>query len=242
MIVLGCPLQNRGWVLPHYLKAISDLDYDKSQIALCFLLNDSTDNTKDLLLEFRKQHEKEYSQIIIKNILFGLPPEDRNKGRNAQSFHHFAHIRNRWSEIVRTIPEAEWVFSVDSDIIIPANSLKKLLENNKDICSMLANNTQHRLGVGRDCFNILRLNPISPNNYKHIIDFPLNSLIEVDVTGASYLIRRKVLDNTVYEWHRQGEDVGFCINAKKNGYKIWCDTSLIGNHIMNKNLLKELGL
>lgn len=239
MIIIGCPVQNRDWILPYYLDHIYKLDYDKKEIILVFLVNDSLDNTLNILLDFQRKHESEYNGIIINNAIYGLKPDDRNKGRNSQSFHQFTVVRNRWIEIIKGI-NADWVFSIDSDILVPSNSLKKLISNNKDICSMLVNNSLHRMGFGKDCFNIMKLGGLSKDKYAHIMEFELNSLFQVDVTGAAYLIRKNVFNNTTYQYHNQGEDIGFCRNARMNGYEIWCDSSLYANHIMDRKYIKEI--
>lgn len=232
-VVLGCPVQNRAWVLPYYLKHIYELDYPKKDLTLWFLVNDSKDATLQILEEFAKLHKEEYGKIEIQNDFYGFHPDNRNKGRSSRSFHQFTYVRNKWVEGLKKL-NADWVFSVDSDILIPSNCLKKLINNDKDICSMLVNNMAHPRGYGRDCTNVLAK---TATKYTHILEYPQDTVFECDVTGAAYLIKRAVFNNTLYQFHPQGEDVGFCINACKNGYKIWCDSTLKPFHIMNDKIL-----
>lgn len=245
MIIVGCPVQNRDWVLPYYLKAIYDLDYDKKEIKLCFLVNDSTDGTDQILIDFRNKYQNQYAGIAVKVERYGFSADNRDKGRNTNSFQQFAFVRNKYLELVKQTG-VDYLFSVDSDILVPSNSLRKLISNDKDICSMLVNNMATRRGYGKDAMNILEYKGRSQDKcqhlYEHVLAYPQNTVFEVEVTGAAYLIKRKVLSDVRYEWHNQGEDIGFCVNAKKKGYRIWCDSTLYGEHIMNReveHLLKK---
>ena len=49
-IMIGCPVRDREWILPKYLDSIYALSYPKENICLCFIVNDSTDNTLERLL------------------------------------------------------------------------------------------------------------------------------------------------------------------------------------------------
>jgi len=60
-------------------------------------------------------------------------------------------------------------------------------------------------------------------------------LIEIQGVGmASTLIKREVFEKTPKPWFfpepNLGEDLAFCIRAKEQGFKIYCDTNLICGH------------
>jgi len=83
-------------------------------------------------------------------------------------------------------------------------------------------------------------------------------LKEVDWVGAGFLlIKREVLENIDFPYFREGiltyinndgkeeaqwhgEDVGFCISAKKAGYKIYVDCDVKVNHIINEPFREEI--
>ncbi|HNR65328.1 MAG TPA: hypothetical protein PKJ95_03420 [Atribacterota bacterium] len=60
--------------------------------------------------------------------------------------------------------------------------------------------------------------------------------MEVDVTGAIILISRKVIDNKKirYSPGKTGEDEGFCLSAKAQGFKSYILNDL-QNHIMRRS-------
>jgi hypothetical protein len=75
------------------------------------------------------------------------------------------------------------------------------------------------------------------DDYKH---FPLvqapNCLFECDAVGfGAMLMRRDVLDRVPQPWFtidwRAGEDIAFCVHAKRHGVKIWCDGQYKLGHI-----------
>jgi glycosyltransferase involved in cell wall biosynthesis len=222
---------------------------------------------------------------------------------------YFAEIRNTWLQM--RDKKDDYLFSVDSDILIPPESLKQLLSHKLPIVSMLLANgpigdpyiSPNRLdnfllpytvayqGVhpdfimrsymsGRMAFNIMDeysyngtgRNQYDTVNYRHldpaelyvreIMNYNPNiyfsnlkcrpelgpwtvpqrygELVEIGMTGAGYLIDRKVVDSGVeYGYHHQGEDCYFCNLAKDKGFTIHCDYTIKADHIMNEEIYKE---
>ena len=64
----------------------------------------------------------------------------------------------------------------------------------------------------------------------------IGQVFEVGITGACYLISKKVaLNKTIrYGLHHQGEDLEWCYSAAKAGYKLYCDGSILTNHVMKR--------
>jgi hypothetical protein len=230
MIGVGCPVRNRAWVLPRYLESITHLEYDKKRVVLFFLVNDSEDGTLSILDSFRRESINDYADIIVVNRNYNFTDCDRNLGRTPEKFEHFTKIRNDWISLVRYL-DLDYIFSVDSDVLVPKNSLASLIKNNKDICSMVLHNSNALGGYGKDITNLFVFSGV----YENLIKYPQDSLFQVDVTGSAYLIKRKVLDQVEYKSHPLGEDFGFCIFAKQCGFEIWCDSSLYGEHVLMRS-------
>ncbi|MCX7883678.1 MAG: glycosyltransferase [Caloramator sp.] len=226
-IMIGCPVHNREWILPYYLRHVYEIDYPKDKVTLCFVVNDSKDKTLDMLIEFKKKYNKQYRNIIIKEINFNMPEDNRQNRVEKKIYDRIAKVRN---EFLGCLCDEDYVFSIDSDILVPKNSLKRLLSHKKDIVSALVYNDRNNVYP-----NILN---IKNGKIVHYFDFPKESLFQVDITGAVYLIKGEICKKVKYEYHKLGEDVPFCLNAKKLGYKIWCDSSIICRHIMYPSMLK----
>jgi GT2 family glycosyltransferase len=123
--------------------------------------------------------------------------------------------------------EYDALLFIDSDMITPENLLTKLVEADKDIVSALA---------------FRRTKPYEPcifekcdrEDARFWYDYP-KGLIEIQGVGmACTLIKRKVFEIVPQPWFfpepKIGEDLAFCIRAKENGFKIFCNTELICGH------------
>lgn len=116
---------------------------------------------------------------------------------------------------------------VDSDMVCPMDMLVRLVEADKDIVSGLA---------------FKRFKPYEPCIFKRCdrkkadfyFDYP-KGLTEIQGVGmACTLIKREVFEKVPKPWFfpepNIGEDLAFCIRAKEQGFKIYCDTTLICGH------------
>ncbi|MGE5454712.1 MAG: hypothetical protein ACM3O9_05900 [Methylocystaceae bacterium] len=105
-----------------------------------------------------------------------------------------------------------------------------LLANEKEIVSALVCNG-HEIH-DPTCYNVLIMQP--DTTWVHHRQFPRNRLFEVDCTGAAILIKREVISHygIRYSSIYGPEDIGFCLDAKRNGLKIYCDGRIEFEHIM----------
>ncbi len=228
-ILIACPVRNRGWILPDYLRSLFNLDYPKDKIALHFILNDSSDESKKILRNWKESAEKDYRYIRISEVNFGYPSdwgEDRKNhklNRTSKTYKTLSVLRNLILDIAWLDMKADYLFSVDSDILVKPDVLNKLLETRKDIVAALVK-------TSGNTYNFI---PWSGER-----DIIPDNLFSVAVTGAVVLISRKVFENKKirYSVERTGEDEGFCISASLHGYKSYVLPEL-QKHIMNKNEL-----
>ena len=129
------------------------------------------------------------------------------------------------------------MFFVDSDMVIPKDALVKLFKQDKDIISGLYfhRNIPHEPHLYR----------IENNALKSILDYQKGAVVDCDAVGAGcLLIRREVFESLkssvkLVDGQHQffvttptaGEDIFFCELAKKQGFQIFCDTSVKCGHI-----------
>ncbi|NLB18488.1 MAG: hypothetical protein GX825_07145, partial [Syntrophomonadaceae bacterium] len=205
--MIGCPVRERGWILPRYLRCLADLDYPSNQIEYAFVVNDSQDNTLEIIREFACHTESpvEIRQVNLKSR--------SSPNRGAHSIGNLVVLRNIFLDMFLKSP-ATHLFSLDSDILVGPDSLTRLIALGLPVVSLLVPNDMHLETAGY--FNIANL---QGDQYFPITKFPQNQVIPVDCTGAGYLIRREVIeaDGGRYHPHRQGEDAGFCGMARAKG-------------------------
>ena len=158
----------------------------------------------------------------------------------------------------------DYLFSVDSDIAFPPNTLKKLLSHDRDVVSGLY--IQRKPGQ-----HILEI--YEANDHGGVSNIPYGKLKGrnlVEVQGCGFgcvLVKAEVLKTIGYPQfkyksaldhnHTISEDVDFCKKALAKGFRIWADATIKCRHIgqgvfeVNENLpmiiddkqtrLRELG-
>jgi len=138
--------------------------------------------------------------------------------------------------------DTDYVLWLDSDMTFEPNLLKNLLkdieEKGCDIVTALA--FRRQIPYNPAIYKKIRMGATAKEciteNYD---DYPENSLFEIDACGmAGCLMKTKVLKDIIDIGHTAfmpipgyGEDISFCIRARKLGYKIFCDSSVKMGHI-----------
>ena len=141
----------------------------------------------------------------------------------------------------------DYILWIDSDTIFNPQQLEKLLNADVDIIGALQ---LFEGGQGYTCGNLdddyFRKNGIMPYHTDQTIAMAKKNkkgLIEVDYCGFGFLLIKKgVYEKLEYPWHRPEwfkiddkkdfsmEDVGFCINVRKKGFKIYVDPQIRVGH------------
>jgi len=254
-ILIACPVQNREWILDHYLQHIYNIDYPKHLISLYFIINNTNDNSREKLQDFKDKHQSEYSHITIEidNCDINFKDNRSMKTRMEHTYTWLSHLRNK---IIRQCVKRnhDYLLSCDSDILVPSNIIKKLLSHNKPLVASLIFNgylfTPPNAPEGYDPIheayrytNILKKKSL--DKYIHIQSEDIKNpqlvedskLLEVDFTGAVFLASKEVCDAGRYSWHIQGEDEPFSRTVKNKGYKLYCDVSCYSQHMMSQDIL-----
>lgn len=208
-VFIGSPIRNRGWVLPRHLDSL--LNQEGIEKQFCYVVNNCTDDTVHILQKYG-----------INYCLRNLPEPTSKWTRGHYSKPNLALLRNFFLKKFLE-SDCEYLFSVDSDVIVPENGIKHLIEDDKDIISMILNNSDVKMA-----HNIW--------NYAHFLSIPYG-IIDCLITGAAYLIKRKVIEAGVkYYGHSSGEDIPFCESAKEKGFGIFCDTRVQAIHAFRPGL------
>jgi len=229
-ITIGCPIANRSYLIDRFLDAIYNLNYPKDKIKLFFLVNNCNDGTDSTIKKYRIRHEKEYLAINIDTYKMKFKPDKRLAGYRNDIYTRLAELRNYMKFKIDT----DYYLSLDSDIIIQSHTLIELLNAQKDIIASVINNDS--ILRPYESYPNIRTNLLKDGQQgiTHYMDFPQDSIVEVGYTGAIYLLSKAVCENKniKYEFHVQGEDIPFSINARNEGYKLYAHTGLWQYHIM----------
>lgn len=134
----------------------------------------------------------------------------------------------------------DWVFFLDSDMIPEPRIIEKMISSEKDI-------------VSAPCFK--KYPPHETCFYKYLdivnekvclvgYDVWPNEPFEVEAVGAACLfITTKALKQMPYPrfspLYNTGEDIAFCIRAKREGLKLWVDPLLRCGHLSVQPVYEE---
>jgi FkbM family methyltransferase len=131
----------------------------------------------------------------------------------------------------------DYLFSVDSDISFPPNTLSKLLSHDKDVVSGLYIQRKPGLHI-LEIYEHNQNGGVSNMPYEKLKGRPL-----VEIAGCGFgcaLVKAEVMCEIGYPQfkyysaidHRNtvSEDVDFCRKARDKGFKIWADPSVLCSH------------
>lgn len=135
----------------------------------------------------------------------------------------------------------EWLFSLDSDVIPPPDTILRLLSHNQPVISGLYYRRSPPHGL-----------PVMIRNGAWLTNYPPNTVQEVDLVGAGcLLVHRRVFEQVPaqrpgkpwYDWRVDlkgtglghdgecmSEDFTWCAHIKKHGYRVLVDTSIKCRH------------
>jgi len=144
-------------------------------------------------------------------------------------------------ELVKKAKEsgASHIFFWDDDIVLPSETIERLLQHDRDIVTGLY---------------FKRLAPYTPvvydkendkRQYRSFVDYPDDGrLIDVKAAGLGcMLIKLDVFDSIVSDWFRWGEsrgsnkdlfvgeDIWFCEQARQAGFRVYLDSGLKCGHV-----------
>lgn len=135
----------------------------------------------------------------------------------------------------------DYVLYVDSDMVFTSEDVKKLVSNDADICSGLYV-TRH--GENRNvCYKKIITRRRFPYRQPSLIhDTAITGYGPVEAVGFGFCLIKTSVLKSMFKRYKSifepkwgvGEDIAFCIRAKKCGYKIFIDRDVKLGHIGEK--------
>lgn len=132
---------------------------------------------------------------------------------------------------------AEWLFFMDDDMLLPAEWLDIMTGYNVPFISGYC--TRKNYPYLPTCAMFSHQDEHGHYHYDSIVSFePHTGVYEVDGVGAGFLcIRRDVLEALPKPWFEflgGGEDFAFCRKVKALGHPILLDTACVVGHVRNE--------
>lgn len=135
----------------------------------------------------------------------------------------------------------DYWFSVDTDIVLHPETLKALLEADKDIVSEIF---WTKAPSGMWWCNGWMYDQCDFDG--HLKEWVVPGLYRIGMTGACMLVKRKVLEAGVsytqipnIRTALRGEDRHFCIRAACAGFELWMDTHYPADHLYTNEVYEQ---
>jgi len=133
--------------------------------------------------------------------------------------------------------EYDYMLWLDSDMIFAPDILKRLIADDKDIVSALA--FMRRPPYDPVIYKTLKIGLPGEAQVELYNDYPKDSVFEIDACGFGGVLVKTSVIRDVIEKNRTafipipgyGEDISFCIRARREGYKIFCDSAVKMGHV-----------
>jgi GT2 family glycosyltransferase len=231
-VLIGIITYEADWYcLEEFSKAINKLKNNGFQTEI-YIVDNS--DTQTYCVQLKKM-------FPTAKIVYYEPP-------NLKGLDKFRHCELECRKIVRQYAlenDFDYLFFVDSDVIVPENALNKLLSREKKIiCGRFWYRPPPE---GRTLwFKKIKPEQISENTGVWLIDFISNDFYDdftasfpgqvmgIDACGfGAVLIHKEPLNKIQFKKspnNHYGADIHFCYDAKKLGYKIYGDPEVFCDH------------
>lgn len=140
----------------------------------------------------------------------------------------------------------DYLFMIDDDMISQDDLFEKLYELDKDIAAPLAftRNFPHKPVIYNCIDGWDTVNQCEYFTNYAVMNYPKDTLKEVDAVGfGAVLIKTECLKKMPQPWfmnpNKTGEDINFCYQAKKYGFRAWVDTRLKLGHVSHPLIVTE---
>lgn len=259
-ILIGSPVKQKTNILKEFLTGLDEADKGNCDIVYYFVDDNTIEESSTLLAEFANTHP-----TIIKK---GADIFDMSKSTESDDY-----IDHTWKSVnlekVTAYKDAiidycvsenfDYLFLIDSDIVLDKCVIPQLLSDNVDIVSSIFYSQWQKNGMlTPQCFWIpdvytrfKAFNVPITGEEAHQIRLDMYEklktpgLYKVDGLGACTLIKREPLEKGVsfkeiYNLAIPGEDRPFCIRATVLGYELFMDSTYPSYHIHKEKYLDRV--
>lgn len=254
-VLVGSPIHQDYDILKEFLESLEGLIKDDIDVEYCFVDDNIYETSKNLLLDFKKTHKG--VTIFSPEIEAARYARDEYTHRwNNTLVARVAMFKNSIIEYAKE-GEFDFLFFIDSDIVLHPKTLKQLINSNKDIISNIFwtkwnPNAEELPQVWlKDAYTLYDTegsktitNVEAQKKTKEFLSMLKKpGVYRVGGLGACTLISRKALItgcnfNKIYNLSFWGEDRAFCVRAVALGFELFVDTHYPAYHIYRKENLQ----
>jgi len=229
-LAVGCPVRDRAWAIPfwfeHLLNALGPAEIDRSDVTAVFVGDYSEDGTFRVI-------EENCLKYSINLLVMDRPGTGGTYVRDwkMSRYEQMAELRNALLDGVQSIgPDLFW--SLDSDILVADQTLASAIDA-LDAFDAVGSRC-YLSNKGTWCPNYANLSSTGS-----LLREDSDALKKVGVLMAAKLMTPQAYQIR-YVGHRQGEDIGWSLNARKAGLVLGWDGRTISKHVFTPSRINEI--
>lgn len=251
-VLVGSPICQNKDILKEFLISLKELNLENIEISFCFVDDNKELESKKLLREFESEIERVTLLELQKDEVTSDYCNEYTHNWNIDLINKVANFKN---EIIKYFLENtyEYLFFIDSDIVLNKEALQSLIKQDKEIISNIfwtkwnPQSPEMPQVWAKDFYTFhdekagitLSDEVIKRQTEEFLNRLKIPGVYRVGGLGACTLIKREPLEkgvnfNEIYNISFWGEDRAFCIRAVAYGYELFVDTHYPAYHIYRK--------
>lgn len=259
-ILIGSPVHQKPEILNEFLESLQSLDKEKFDVTYYFIDDNKDSNSSNLLADFKKNH-KDKCIIQQSNLISASAEYQCNEETHIWTNNLIWKVAGFKDNIIEyaKIKNFDYLFLIDSDIVLNPKTLNQLVDAKKDIISnifwtqftpeqypmpqvwMSDQYKLYEVGYGEQLSN----EEIQKRTIEFIAKLRTPGVYEVGGLGACTLINKHALCKgvnfkPVKNITFSGEDRHFCIRASSLGLDLFVDTHYPAYHIYRESCLASV--
>jgi hypothetical protein len=240
-ILIAAPVYDRAWILPTWIEYIEKQNYPKENLGFLFELGPNDDETHQILWDW--QLSRPQFKVFDAQIYMKMNHQSHVEGQrmwNAEKYYNMVTLRNNLLERATNLSDSfDYYFSLDTDILLQdKNTINKLVEyadQGKEVLSPLMYMTPYDTNFPSAMSWIDYPGGQAARMHERYV---IGTVFEADIVMAAVFMSKDVFTNVRYQWHRQGEDLGFATALKAQNFKSYAAWDIYAPHIMHRSMLE----
>lgn len=238
-LLIGCPIYKRSWIFPYWISCIQNQGIDPTKIGFIFEASPDDEQTISMMNRYKEANPQiSLFDIHIREDLPHFVHDEGTRQWSISKYENMVSLRNSLLNKARNI-EPEYYYSLDSDILLTNSNTINLLISHIQSGADAVNTAMFMTPIGEMYPGVMSWSEDITEKAYRKQEYPLGTYFKSDVIMAAKMMSKDVYKNVDYKIHPQGEDLGWCDNAKKLGYNLYCAGYIYTPHIMYKQMLED---
>ena len=237
--MIGTPMYKRGWILPHWIRCLLNQSVSFKDIGFVFEVSpDDTETIESLKAWKRIDKNIPYFEIKIRDDIPHFEHENNGRQWTISKYLNMVSLRNSLLQTVRNV-QPDYYLSLDSDILLTnPNTIELLIAHIKSGADAV-NPLMFMTPFGTMYPSVMNWRTDIPTKAYREEKYQLGTYFQSDVIMAAKMMNKDVYNNIDYVVHEQGEDVGWSLSCKQQGFKLYSASYIYAPHIMSEVMYKS---